>query len=432
MPVCAPGYSLLLAPLVWAAGPVAVHAVPPLAAAAVVWLSFVLGRRLHSPWAGVMAAIFVAVHPIVVFQAVQPMNDITTGAIWLAGTAAALAARPVATGTLVGLGLLVRPNLAPAGAMVLLTLLWQVVRMTQPGKWARVVTAAWQAGLATLPGVVVAMGLNAALYGSPLRSGYGDLGVLFSPAHVPVNVTQYGLTWLRTSSPLVLLALLAPWVVSRERRSEVWAVAGVLFGLSVIYLAYRPFPEWWYLRFLLPAVVLSLVLTAVAMGALLERVPPLVAVPAAMLVVAGTLLWVHGRSETRDAFGLQALESRFPLAAALVADRLPPAAVAITVWQSGGLRFWPGREVLVWDSLEPEWLDRAVDWLTARRQPPVIVVEQWEEEGFRRHFAGQRYGALDWPPRFAVGRRVRIFVPEDRERYLRGEAVETETVFAPR
>ena len=63
---------------------------------------------------------------------------------------------------------------------------------------------------------------------------------------------------------------------------------------------------------------------------------------------------------------------------------------------------------------------------------PAIVVERWEEAGFRARFAGQAYGGLDWPPRYDVDRRVRIFLPEDRARYVRGEAVATEYVFGPR
>jgi hypothetical protein len=116
----------------------------------------------------------------------------------------------------------------------------------------------------------------------------------------------------------------------------------------------------------------------------------------------------------------------------VVATRLDAAAVPITIWQSGGLRFWPGREVMVWDALDPAWLDEAVSWLQIHGRQPAIVVERWEEAGFRTRFAGQRFGGLDWPPRYDVDRRVRIFLPEDRERYLAGEPVSTETIIAGR
>ena len=432
VPVCAPGYALLLAPLVRLGGPAAVHVVPPLAAACLAWLAFLLARRLHSAWAGAGAAILVSANPVVLFQAVQPMNDITTGARWLAAALAALAARPVATGLLVGIGLLVRPNLAPAGAVAMLACVWAASRPFTRGAWSgRVGRTSVVCGVAALPGVLAALGLNALLYGSPLQSGYGDLGVLFAAAHVPVNLTHYGHTWLTTGSPLVLLALAAPWLVRRDRRAEAWALVLLAGALSVVYLAYRPFPEWWYLRFLLPAVALSLVLTSVAACELAERVRSGgTAIALVVMVVAAG--WALRSSEGRDAFGMRSLEARFPLTADALLAHLPARTVAITVWQSGGLGFWPGRDVVVWDALDPAWLDRAVTWLTERARPPAIVVERWEEEAFRQRFAGQAYGALDWPPRYDVDRRVRIFLPGDRARYLAGEPVVTTTVFAPR
>jgi hypothetical protein len=287
------------------------------------------------------------------------------------------------------------------------------------------------AGLAALPGVGAALALNAVLYGSPLQSGYGNLDVLFAAAHVPVNLAHYGHTWLKTGSPLVLLALAAPWLVRRDRRADAWVLVLLAGALSVVYLAYRPFPEWWYLRFLLPAVALSLVLASVATFALAGRLRS-AGVPLALVLIAAAGWWGLRSSEGRDAFGLRQLEARFPLTADAVRAHLPAGTVAITVWQSGGLQFWPGRDVVVWDALDPAWLDRAVTWLTERGRPPAIVVERWEEEGFRQRFAGETYGALDWPPRYDVDRRVRIFLPGDRARYLAGEPVVTTPLFAPR
>lgn len=268
--------------------------------------------------------------------------------------------------------------------------------------------------------------------GSACRlSDYGDLGVLFAAAHVPVNLGHYGHTWLMIGSPLVLLGLAAPWLVRRDRRADTWALALLSGALSVVYLAYRPFPEWWYLRFLLPAVALSLVLTSVATFALAARLR-WGAVPLALVAIAAASGWALNRSEGRDAFGLRQLEARFSLTAAAVAAHLPAASVSLTLWQSGGLRFWPGREVVVWDALDPVWLDRAVVWLTDHGRAPAIIIERSEEEGFRQRFAGQTYGGLDWPPRYDVDRRVRMFLPEDRARYVAGEPVVTTAVFAPR
>lgn len=86
----------------------------------------------------------------------------------------------------------------------------------------------------------------------------------------------------------------------------------------------------------------------------------------------------------------------------------------------------------MWDALDPAWLDRALAWLASHGRPPAIVLESWEQEGFRARFAGQTFGALDWPPRYDLDRRVLIFLPADRARYQAGETIATERVFAAR
>ncbi|MGE4223391.1 MAG: hypothetical protein AB7I23_08620 [Vicinamibacterales bacterium] len=428
VPVCAPGYSWLIAPLVAAGGPGVVHAVPAVAAGALVALAFVLARRLASSWAGVAAAALVATSPIVQFQAVQPMNDITTGALWLAVAVAVCARRPLLTGVLTGSALLVRPNLALAAPAAVLGVAW--LRAAPPASgWLRRGVAAFTAGCAAaLPGIAAALFLNQRLYGSPLQSGYGDLGPLFAVAHVGENVVRYGRTWIVGGTPVVLLAVLAPWLVAPPRRRHVVAVAVLSVALALVYLVYRPFPEWWYLRFLLPSVALAAVLAAVSLDGLAARWPR-VGRGLATAIVAAAAVRAATSSQAAEARGLRALESRFPLTADVVLSRLDSAAVPITVWQSGGLRFWPGRDVVVWDALAPDWLDPAIEWLQVHGRQPAIVVERWEEEGFRSRFRGQVHGGLDWPPRYDVDRRVRIFLPDDRESYLRGHGVPTETIF---
>ena len=427
VPVCAPGYALLVAPLARAAGLGAIHIVPPIAAALVVWCAWLGGRRLSSPWAGAGAALLTAAHPIVWFQAVQPMNDITTAALWLAALVAALDRRAWWTGGLLGLGLLVRPNLAPAAVAITLVCAWEARHDARAalGAIARV-------SLAAVPGMALVLWLNAELYGSPLRSGYGDLGVLFAAAHVPGNLGRYGVTWIATSTPLVLLGLAAPFVLPRSARPRAWALVVVAGALSIVYLAYRPFPEWWYLRFLLPAVVISLVLAASVIVTAGERVAGRAGPALAVVVLAGAAAVMLRTPQAGEARGLRRLESRFTTTADAVAAHVAVTSPAITGWQSGPIRFGPGHEVLMWDALDPAWLDRAIGWLEARGTPPVIVLETWEEEPFRARFAGQGYGALDWPPRYDIERRVHVYLPVDRARFAAGETVPTTPVFAAR
>lgn len=433
VPVCAPGYSLLVAPLVLAGGLNTVHVVPAAAASLVVWLAFVLARRLATAWAGVGAALLAATSPIVLFQAVQPMNDITTGALWLGVTAATLAGRPVVTGLIVGLGLLVRPNLAPAAVAAVLASGMLAGRAAPVGRrlWAAVKAMGLVSALA-LPGVATVLVLNAALYGSPFRSGYGDLGLLFSWTHVWPNVRFYGSTWLATATPLACAAVAAPLVVPASVRPYAWTVVMMAAALSLVYLAYRPFTEWWYLRFMLPAVVLSLVLTVTTLTAVARRVGGRVAPAVPALVVVAMAAFAVRTPEIGEAWALHRLEARFPLTSATVGTRLPPRSVLVTGWQSGAVRFQPDREVVMWDALDPAWLDAALAWLAGRGHPPAIALEAWEEDAFRARFAGQTFGGLDWPPRFDVDRRVHIYLPEDRARYHAGGAIPTERITSDR
>jgi hypothetical protein len=140
-------------------------------------------------------------------------------------------------------------------------------------------------------------------------------------------------------------------------------------------------------------------------------------------------VWGVRAAVEHQAFQLQPMEGRYRQAAELVRDRLPANAVLITVWESGGMRFHAGREIVMWDSLDPAWLDRSITWLKSKGLQPYVLLERREEPDFRERFRDQSdLGRLDWPPRFDVNRQVRIFDPDDRARYLAGESYPTENI----
>src|SRR5687767_2381917 len=70
-PVCAPGFSVLLAPLIAVGGFDAIFIVTPLAGALLVWLAFAAGSAIANPVAGAMAAVLVASSPPMLYQVVQ-------------------------------------------------------------------------------------------------------------------------------------------------------------------------------------------------------------------------------------------------------------------------------------------------------------------------------------------------------------------------
>jgi hypothetical protein len=197
-----------------------------------------------------------------------------------------------------------------------------------------------------------------------------------------------------------------------------------------IYLFYTPFPDWWYLRFLMPAIVVLLILASAVAVELAShaRMRGVIPIAAVVLAIMGTRT-----AGAHDVFELQRLEGRYRDTAAVVHGRLPGNALLITVWQSGSMRFHAGREIVMWDSLDPQWLDRALQWLEQRGLKPYLLLERREEGEFRERFRGHaEIGALDWPPRFVVNRQVRIFDPSDRARYLAGESYATENISPPR
>jgi hypothetical protein len=279
---------------------------------------------------------------------------------------------------------------------------------------------------AAVPGVVVLLFLNQALYGSALGSGYGDASRLFSLANIDANAANFARAVFQTQNIVPLVALAAPTVLSGEARRLSLVLLGAAIAVLAIYLLYQPYPEWWYLRFLMPGIVLLLVLASAVAVAAATRVRMRGVVP--LLAVVLAILGVRAAGE-RQAFELQRLEGRYRTTAQAVADRLPPNAVMITVWQSGSVRFHADREAVMWDAMDPAWLDRAVAWLRTRGLQPYLLFERREEAEFRDRFRGHSdLGALDWPPRLDVNRQVRIYDPADRARVLAGEAYATENV----
>jgi len=416
-PICAPGFSVLMAPFAAAFGKDAIFWLVPISGAVLVWSAFLIARRLAGAMAGATAAILTATTPIVLFQVVQPMNDVLAAALWMAALAVVVEfERSVVTGALIGVAILVRPNLAPL-AVVIALIPWIFKRPHAMRSMAIMAVAA-------LPGLLAMLWLNRELYGSSFASGYGDATRLFSPAHIQDNLTNFGRALLQTQYLVPLLGIMAPIIFAGDQRKLAVVVLIAAVVVAAIYLLYQPYPEWWYLRFLIPAIVLLLMLTsAVAVEmATRARMGGVIPIAAVLLAILGTRA-----AGDRQAFELQQLEGRYRDTAALVVDRLPANAVLITVWQSGSVRFHAGREAVMWDSLDPAWLDRAIAWLTGRGLQPYLLFERREEPEFRARFRGaSALGGLDWPPRLDMNRQVRIYDPADRARFLSGEKYPTE------
>ena len=439
VPICAPGLALVMAPAVLVSRG-SVFLVVPLFAALAVWCTFLLGRRLANETAGVCAAVLLACSPIFLYQAVQPMSDVPAAALWLAALVALAPAsratsqrerarREIAAGICASTAVLMRPNMALIVVPLLLLVGAGVYRAEAPTARGR----AWlRFGVASLPALAAMLALNAARYGSATASGYGDTDVLFSLAHVGPNLSRYPRWLLETHTPVIALAAIAPLLAwPREQRRVVLvaaAAAALTFGT---YLAYTVFDDWWYIRFLLPALPVMLVFTVIVVFRAVERMGP----PPRPVVACGALtlvlsLWFVHVARTRAVFDLAALESRFWLAGDYAARTLTDQATLLAVQQSGSLRFYGRRATLTWDALPGGSLDAVVAALNASGRTVFFVLEEAEEGRFRARFAGQRLGGLDWPPFADVHApvRVRFYDPRQRARHLAGERYTVEIV----
>ena len=434
VPICGPGLALTMAAASRIAGRDAVFLVVPVCAALAVWLTFVLGRRLDDEVTGATAAVLLATSPIVVYQAVQPMSDVPGAALWLAAlTAAARGDRrgQILGGVCASLAVLMRPNLA----LIVIPLGFLALRRTAHAPEPNPVLSAFRRNvlflLAAAPGLALMAWLNAARYGSPLASGYGSTDVLFSFAHVGANLARYPRWLIETETPLMAVALVAPWW-ARRRPAQLPLVLVLLASAALTiatYFAYTVFDDWWYLRFLLPALpVLSVLSVAVLLEPLRGR--PSLRAGAAILLCALVGAWHLHALRARQVIDLQALESRFAVAGRHAGRTLPANAVVLAVQQSGSMRYYGGRATVAWDAVPSGALDATIEALRAAGRPAYFALEDAEETAVRGRFSGQRFGALDWPPRVEVQGpvRVRLYDPEDRAAYLNGARVATEYV----
>jgi hypothetical protein len=393
VPICAPGLALAMA-VAYRVHPGAVFLVVPMAAALLVWLTFLYGRGVDGEFTGACAAVLVACSPILLYQAVQPMSDVPAAAAWVA---ALVSASPFAAGAWASVAVLLRPNLALLVPLALIARGRGQPPSAAGGPWIRALLFATGA----VPGMIVLLALNGARYGSPLASGYGDTGVLFSWTHVTANAPRYARWMLETHTPFVLLALAAPWAFRRDpgRARLAWVSLASVALLAGTYLAYTVFDDWWYIRFLLPAVPILLTLGVAVLSASTGRWRSTSSGRAVIAAICAAIsIWYVSVARGRQVLDLQRLEARFAATGDSARLTLPPDAVVLAVQQSGSIRFHGHRDTLAWDAIPADALDRTIDELRRSGRAVYVALEDEEEARFRQRFTGQRNGALDWPP----------------------------------
>jgi hypothetical protein len=400
VPTYAAGLPMLMAAFKWLAGPRGPYYVVPVLAALTVWLCYRIGRRTGSPLVGGTAAVVLASSPVFVFQLVWPMSDIPAAAFWTAAVFFALGPTrysSAAAGLSAAVAIAIRPNLAPLAA-ILLVFLW--IR----GNWRAFV-------LGVLPGFCFVAAVNAYLYGSPLTSGYGDLGPLYAWSHAPINLKRYGGWLLMSQTPLIVMAIVG---IAAPPRLIHWFLTAFASGVFLAYLFYSPFDDWWYLRFLLPALPVMLILMTAGTLWLLGLVPRLLQ---AVVFSCGVIVLVSHQLDfvtSRGVFLLREGERRYETVGQYLRSATPSNAVFIAMQHSGSIRYYSGRLTLRYDWVPPDWLDRTIGIMRQHGYRPYIVLEDWEEPVFKQRFGSQsETGQLAWRPlkEFTEGMPVRLYEP---------------------
>lgn len=352
----------------------------PAGAAAAIWLNAVgafiltggLLRACGVSWRGTLAASVVfGASPLVLFMGVQLMSDLpatawVTGAVLAAIAGARRPAWAAVSGLVFSVAVLIRPTnlLAVLPVAILLGTDWR--------RWVRFASAG-------LPTAAFLAFLNERLYGSPIITGYGDVGYLFGAGYLPGTLAHYALWLPVVFTPLVALAPVGAWpgapAPARVRLALVaWVVA--YFGF---YAFYRCTHEaWWYLRFVLPACPAWLALAALGADRLLARMRPAVATLGSLAVLACAAAWlVHW---DRRLFALEiGRGQRVYEDACTRAAALPDDPVILTMQTSGALFYYTDRAIVRWDMLQPGDFARLKELCLRSRRPVYAFLFPFEE-----------------------------------------------------
>jgi hypothetical protein len=404
-----PGLPLLMVPFA-AVSAQAIYLVVPVCGLLAVWCTYRLGASLGDPLAGGAAAMLLSASPTFLYQLVQPMGDVPVTACWLGALIAASRATNASAGTagaLTSLAIAIRPNLAPLASLILLL---AVRGGPEPGF---VRAALFVGGLA--PGLVALGWIQHVRYGSIVGSGYGRIEEGFTVRNVLPNLARYPRWLTETHTFYIWLGTLAPLWILRWRRGASPLVAWTLLMLAMaVWAAYLPYVyfqpnEWFYTRFLLPAIVIMLLFACLISLTVVRTLPAATRFPAgALLLCVLFAAFIHAAA-ARQVFTLHAQERKYPDAGAFALEHLPADAFILAAQHSGSLRYYASRPTLRWDVLGAAHLDEAIADLRAAGYRPFAVLDADEDAAFRSKFegAGQRE-VLNLEPLAVLGA-VRIY-----------------------
>ncbi len=417
VPTYAPGLPLLMAMFMKFAGECGAFIVTPLSGALLVLLTFALGVQLSGRSTGALAALLTASSPTILFMTLWPMSDVPAAAFWIMSLVIAVRPPSLTSATLAavsaGVAILIRPNLAPLVVFPAALAAWRATGSAS----VRVLRLSIFA-LACLPFVALVAWVNHDLYGSFLTSGYGEASSIYKWQYFRPNLDRYPRWLWESQGPYVFVFLLAvglPRGPKTESRALRWILLAYVAGVFACYLFYGVFDDWWYLRFVIPALPVMFVLSIDAISQAGRGFGPVVQAMATVVFTALTVNHAIAYARQHSVFEIGEGEQKYADVGRYLARELSPDTVVISGLHSGNIRLYSQLRTLRVDVLDDAWLDRAIDYLKSEGPPPYLVLEESEVRNFRQRFANQQAVALVDRPAVAVhSRRVYVFSTDPR------------------
>ena len=332
----------------------AIFLVVPLFGVLAVWCTYRLGVSLGQPLAGGLAAVFLSVSPTFLYQLVQPMGDIPAAACWLAALIARHDRRscpPAGAGLLTSVAIADQAESCPAG---------RLDRAADPHAPRRGVR--WRSGC----------GLRCRTRSRRDCARLDSARSLRFARSVPGTAgSKTGLRW-RTSCPMS--RVIRRWLTETHTPFIWLSVACAVVGYRgapqracargrpsvlalAVWAAYLPYvyfqpQEWFYTRFLLPAIAIMLLFAVDREPRRCCGVSPAaLRLPAAVLLV-GTLVAAFAMTaRSRQVFELRDHERKYPVAGALCAEQLPADAFVLAAQHSGSIQVLREPSDARWDLL---------------------------------------------------------------------------------
>ena len=327
-----------------------------------------------------LAAVMVAVDPLMVDYGIQPMSDVPAAcwllaAVWLHICSVRLQADPgpakaghysraIFAGVCAGMAFLTRPALLVAAVAI------GVVTLDRPLK------ESIRYGVTLLAFVVLQMALNVVLYGNAHTSGYGPNSYIFeiSPSRVAANAANFG-KWLTFSHTFLIWFLWPASLVILRKHKWAWQMSGVAAAAAAPYLFYLVFDDWESSRFVLPAILLVLILAAAALAEALKRLDTRVAAAAVLLAAFACAAASHRFLQNEDVYRLLDLEAKYELAGQWIDKHLPARAVVFAAQHSGSVRYYGHRQSIRWDQVPSDKMSATLHNLEEAGYEPYLALD---------------------------------------------------------